>query len=127
MYGSLTRRSPGNYVAEAVAGAWRVAPESLRLSMGELREIVPLLLGTGSAALAWRRIESSYDHPLTGPLLDLRAAHREAFITAAVHEVNIQDIFKRAGAARIEAILFKGWALARLYPDAGLRPYGDID
>jgi len=127
MYGSSTRRSPGNYVAEAVAGAWRVAPESLRLSLKELREIAPLLLRTGTAALTWRRIESSFDRPLTGSLLDLRAAHREALITAAVHEINIQDIFKRVQAAGIEAVVFKGWALARLYPDAGLRSYGDID
>src|SRR5262245_4037247 len=127
MYGSSTRRSPGNYVAEAVAGAWRVAPESLRLSLGELREIAPLLLRTGTAALAWRRIESSFDHPFTGSLLELRAAHRQALITAAVHEINTRDIFKRARVAGIEAILFKGRALARLYPDPGLRSFGDID
>jgi hypothetical protein len=27
----------------------------------------------------------------------------------------------------IEAILTKGWALGRLYPETGLRPYGDLD
>jgi len=121
------RSSFGNYVAEAVAGAWRMAPEPLRLSLKELREIARLLLGTGTAALAWRRIESSLDYAPTGSLLDIRAAHREALITSAVHEVNIEDIFKRVQAAGIEAVVFKGWALARLYPDAGLRSFGDID
>jgi hypothetical protein len=29
--------------------------------------------------------------------------------------------------AGVQAILGKGWAMARLYPDPGLRPYGDVD
>jgi hypothetical protein len=27
----------------------------------------------------------------------------------------------------VEPLLFKGWAVAQLYPEKGLRPYGDID
>ena len=121
-----TTNSPGHHVAEIVAGAWRKAPEPLR-SLEELPAIAPLLLSTGTAALAWRRIELSFDLPPTHPFSELKDAHRQALITSAVHEINAQDIFKRVGAAGIEAILFKGWALARLYPDAGLRSYGDID
>ena len=29
--------------------------------------------------------------------------------------------------AGVEPLLVKGWAIARLYPEHGLRPYGDID
>ena len=29
--------------------------------------------------------------------------------------------------AGVEPLLVKGWAMARLYPERGLRPYGDID
>ena len=29
--------------------------------------------------------------------------------------------------AGVEPLLVKGWAVARLYPEHGLRPYGDID
>ena len=29
--------------------------------------------------------------------------------------------------AGVEPLLVKGWAIARLYPECGLRPYGDID
>jgi hypothetical protein len=84
-----------------------------------------LLLATGAAALAWRRIELLN---FTGrPFSDLKDAYRLHLINAAVHDVNTQDIFRRVNAANLEAVLFKGWALARLYPDAGLRPYGDID
>lgn len=28
---------------------------------------------------------------------------------------------------KIEPILVKGWAIARIYPEKGLRPYGDVD
>ena len=31
------------------------------------------------------------------------------------------------GEAGIEPLLAKGWAVARIYPERGLRPYGDID
>lgn len=48
-------------------------------------------------------------------------------LQAAVHDLQVTDIFKRTRAIGLEPILFKGWALARLYPDSGLRPYGDID
>ena len=30
-------------------------------------------------------------------------------------------------ATGLQPILIKGWAAARLYPETGLRPYGDID
>jgi hypothetical protein len=56
-----------------------------------------------------------------------KEAYRKHTIESAVHEVNIRDAFRRLRAANIEPILFKGWALARLYPEAGLRPYGDLD
>jgi hypothetical protein len=29
--------------------------------------------------------------------------------------------------AGVEPLLVKGWAVARLYPERGIRPYGDID
>ena len=33
----------------------------------------------------------------------------------------------RLRSAGVEPLLVKGWAVARLYPERGLRPYGDID
>ena len=36
-------------------------------------------------------------------------------------------VFRLLREKGIEAILAKGWAVARLYPDRVLRPYGDID
>ena len=121
-----TTDSLGELVAKVAARAWRPHVESLPISPLDVQRIVPLLLATGMAALAWRRLES-LGLPLVGPVLELREAYRKHFIDAALHDFNTREIFKRTGAAGIEPILFKGWALARLYPDNGLRPYGDID
>lgn len=85
-----------------------------------------MLLASGSGALAWRRIQPS-NPPATPPFAHLNEAYRKHSLEAALHEVNVVDAFKRIRRKRVEPILFKGWSLARLYPDDGLRPYGDID
>jgi hypothetical protein len=36
-------------------------------------------------------------------------------------------LFRVLRAAGVEPMLIKGWAMARLYPEPGLRPYGDVD
>jgi len=115
----------GNLIARSLSGAWRQNPEPLSLSPQQLSMAVPLLLSTGAAALAWTRL-GTFD-VTTSDLSDLREGYRKHLIDAAVHELEIVDLFKRARANCIEPVLFKGWALARLYPDAGLRPYGDHD
>jgi hypothetical protein len=44
-----------------------------------------------------------------------------------VHEHALQALFEALRSAGVEPILIKGWAVARLYPAPGLRPYGDFD
>jgi hypothetical protein len=39
----------------------------------------------------------------------------------------IEQVFELLRAAGVEPLLVKGWAVARLYPEEGLRPGGDID
>ncbi|HKP39341.1 MAG TPA: nucleotidyltransferase family protein [Pyrinomonadaceae bacterium] len=106
--------------------SWRAVPGPLSISPEDIHEVAPQLLATGTGALAWHCIQS-LDPPSTGPFLDLRNAYRQHAAESAVHQINTSDIFTRVRAAGIEPVLFKGWGLARLYPDAGLRPYGDID
>src|SRR5215471_15976998 len=123
---NLADSTKGCLVARLLAGAWRANPEALRILPEEIGLIAPLLLSTGGASLAWRRIES-LDMPPVQFILKLQDGYRKHMLEAAVHQIDIKDIFKRMRAAGIEPLLFKGWALARLYPDVGLRPYGDID
>lgn len=116
----------GRTVAAALSGAWRENPPVLRLSVPQLEEITPLLLESGAGALAWRRIRNS-PFAATRPAAELLQAYRLHAVQAALHENNIKQVFALLRATGVEPILVKGWAIARLYPESGLRPYGDID
>jgi hypothetical protein len=119
-------RSRGELVAALLAGSWRKQHGDLNLSPAELLTITPLLLQSGAGALAWRRLRNS---PLAAipDAAELQQAYRLHAIQAAVHETNIKQVFKLLRSADVEPLLVKGWAIARLYPENGLRPYGDID
>lgn len=118
--------SRGELVAALLGGSWRQQPNEPSLSATELLDITPLLLESGAGALAWRRLRNS---PLavTTDAGELQQAYRLHAIQAAVHESNIRQVLKLFRSAAIEPLLVKGWAIARLYPESGLRPYGDID
>src|ERR1700683_4591217 len=116
----------GRLLAGALAGAWRTWPSPWTPSTRALEEIAPLLLKSGTAGLAWRRISSS-DLPSRNAALDLREAHRHDVLQAALREHQLVQSLKLLDSARIAPLLAKGWAVARLYPERGLRPYGDID
>jgi hypothetical protein len=119
-------RARGELVAALLAGSWRQQPREPTLSATELANITPLLLQSGAGALAWRRIRSS-SLAATPAAGELQQAYRLHAIQAAVHETNIKQVLKLLRAAEIEPLLVKGWAIARFYPEVGLRPYGDID
>ncbi|MEW6734570.1 MAG: nucleotidyltransferase family protein [Acidobacteriota bacterium] len=118
--------SRGRLVAKALAGAWRRLPVAMPLSIEELEEIKSLLLETGSAALCWWRIRHS-GLPNTEPLLKLQQAYRIHTIQAISHESIIKQAINCLRRVGVEPLLTKGWAVARLYPELGLRPYVDID
>jgi len=124
------RRSPGDLVAALLAGAWRpvAAPPALPAREIEpvLRSAEARLLGAGCGPLVWRAVATT----------DLRshasaAPYRDAYRHHAVHaEVELRGIAAAVAALRehgIEPLLVKGWATARLYPELGLRPFGDLD
>lgn len=119
-------RSAGSVIGKVLTGAWRVSPEAQDVSEDDLSRVTPLLYESGDAALAWWRIHSS---PLaaspTGKLL--HDAYRHLRLAARVHELEIKRVVSLFRAEGIEPVLVKGWAIARLYPDSALRPYGDID
>lgn len=116
----------GELVAAVLAGAWRSAPPSLCLSAEELAQIGPRLQQTGEAALGWWRVRDS-ELRTSAAAVELRQAYRYATIWAAVHEHQVQQAISALQAAGVEPLLAKGWAIARWYPEPGLRPYEDID
>jgi hypothetical protein len=116
----------GVVVASLLTGSWREAVEAWSGAPEELAAIAPLLLRGGVAGLAWRRLRSTALASLPAAA-ELQQAHRLQVLRASVHEDDVARAFARLQAAGIEPVLGKGWAAARLYPDAGLRPYGDVD
>lgn len=116
----------GRLVAAALAGAWRRSPPPLTLSVGDLATLAPLLLGTGGAGLLWWRFRST-ELAACPFALELKQAYRFQTLQALLHENQIARAVTLLRSAGIEPLLAKGWVLARLYPEAGLRPSGDID
>lgn len=116
----------GKLVASILAGAWRASPPPLSLSPTDLSAVAPLLLGTGAASLGWWRVRSS--ELRTSPAAhELRQAYRLYTLQAGLKEREIVRAITLLRSVGVEPLLVKGWAAARLYPERGLRPYGDID
>ena len=119
-------RPRGKLVASVLAGSWRNNPPPLSLSPSALAEVTPLLLGTGAASLGWWRVRSS-EFRISAAPHELRQAYRLYTLQAARHERQVVQAITLLQSAGVDPLLVKGWAIARLYPERGLRPYGDID
>jgi hypothetical protein len=116
----------GKTVAELLAGAWRRAPPPLDLSQAVLAAAAPRLLETGGAALGWWRVRQS-NLRTHREAVRLQQAYRLHSIQAALHEDHVRQAVQLLRSAGVEPLLAKGWACARLYPEPGLRPFGDVD
>ncbi len=119
--------SSGRAVAGVLAGAWRSAPPQLEMPPEEVATITPLFLASGAGALAWKRLRHFSDQLLIIALKQLQETYLGYAIHAAEHEHQVAEVFRVLRSAGVEPILLKGWAIGRLYPEAGLRPTGDID
>jgi Uncharacterised nucleotidyltransferase len=112
--------------ADALRGSWRSSPPALDIAEERLAALAPGLLKNGEAGLVWRRLdaEARTHLPSAGVLHD---AYRFQALRAAVRMREIAEAVGLLRSGGVEPLLIKGWAIARLYPDAGLRPTGDID
>ncbi len=119
-------QSQGASVAAVLAGAWRPAPPPLHLAPEALAAAVPFLLQTTAAPLAWRHLRMAGLHSFR-PARRLQQAYRTHAVESAGHELHLQEVLPLLRAAGVEPILVKGWSVARLYPETGLRPYCDLD
>jgi hypothetical protein len=113
-------------IANILSGSWRAAPPQLDFSVTELERRVPLLAGSGAAALAWWKIRHSplRDSP---PSAALKEHYYTQTLQIALQEWEVEYLFSQLRAAGVEPILLKGPAASMLYPERGLRPPGDID
>ena len=116
----------GSLIAKVLTHSWRASPSALEISTEELDVVAALLLESGAGALGWRRVSNSSLR--TAPAaLELEQAYRLHTLQSAMHEREIENALALLRSAGVEPILVKGWAVARLYPESGLRPYGDLD
>lgn len=113
-------------LARVLRGAWRPSPPDPEFSEQQLSAVTPLLLGAGVGPLAWWKIRRS---PLRDSNVgdELRRSYHTTAVHSALRERNIANVFQISHGTGIDPILLKGWAIARLYPEPGLRPLGDVD
>ena len=131
---SLSKQSPsirtlcgaGKIVARLLEGAWRDSSTVPEVALSELEAVADLLLGKGCAGLAWWRLRNS-DLKNSPAALRLRDGYRLHTLQTAMREQQVVEAFKYLRSQSIEPLLAKGWAVGRLYPQRGLRPYGDLD
>jgi hypothetical protein len=118
--------SHAQLLATTLEGAWRAEPARARISADELAAVAPLLVGSGAASLAWWKIRHT-DLADAPAARELHEAYRYRTLRAAIQEREIESVFTLLKQARVEAVLVKGWASARAYPEQALRPFGDVD
>ncbi len=116
----------GSQIAALLTDAWHSSPSPLRISPKVLEQVAPILLSKGSAGLGWWRIRSS-DLRTSAAGCRLRDAYRLHSARNALRERQLVQAFGYLRSAGVEPLLAKGWAVGRLYPERGLRPYGDLD
>lgn len=116
----------GQRIATILRGAWRLAAPPLTLSPDDLAEVVPALLSSGAGAITWWRVRGT---PLAASRYapSLRDAYLVYALQDAVHQERLRRVVPLLLSTGVDTVLAKGWAAARLYPEPGLRPYGDID
>lgn len=113
----------GKVIAQILAAEWT---RTLSISADELAAVAPMFFNLGGAAWAWRQIRQT---PLreTPTAHDLHQAYRLHTLQVAVKELEIAQVFSHLRSLGLEPLMGKGWAIARHYPEPGLRPFGDID
>ncbi len=121
-------RARGSLVAEVLSAATQGRRPN-PIAAGDLTELAPVLLRSGTASLVWRALQFPPDEAGThGPgAAQLLDAYRADALRAAVADVEVAELFREISAAGLEVLLGKGWSVARSYPSPGLRPYSDID
>jgi hypothetical protein len=113
-------------IAEILATSWRTVPEPPDINAEDLAAIAPILIRSGAGALGWWRIRGSHLAKCQAAR-ELQLTYFNQKLLADEQAADLKELFSLFASAGITPILHKGWAAAQVYPQAGLRPPGDID
>ncbi|MGH7789278.1 MAG: nucleotidyltransferase family protein [Candidatus Binatia bacterium] len=96
------------------------------MSEEDLDDVTHGLLRSKTGSLAWWRVRGS---PLRASAAGgrLRSAYENHGFQTAFHAGNLTRVVTRLREGGVEPVLVKGPAIARQYPERGLRPFGDLD
>src|SRR5258708_6483355 len=126
MSDSLRPHANARSIITALAGSWRSNAAPPQISSAELAEISPLLIQSGAAALVWWRIRND-ELGKSDAGTQLHQLYRMHRLEASLHVRRLKRVLRLFSEASIEPVLVKGWNVARLYPEPGLRHYFDVD
>src|SRR6266404_6759190 len=123
---SLKQFEIARSIVTALTGAWRSDAAPPPISSAELAEITPLLIQSGAGALVWWRIRND-ELAKSNAGAQLHQSYRMHRLEASLHVDRLTRFLQQLRNAGIEPVLVKGWNVARLYPEPGLRHYFDVD
>lgn len=123
---SLRQYENARSIITALSGSWRAHAAAPPITPGELAAITPLLIQSGAGALLWWRIRDD-ELAKSDAGEQLRQLYRIHRLEASLHVARLKRVFQLFREAGIEPVLVKGWNVARLYPEPGLRHYFDLD
>jgi hypothetical protein len=125
--GEIAGAAAGTTVARVLEGSWRADPPAPDFDRALLDSVHLQLLASGAAGLVWRKIRGNYPLAASSASTVWRDMYRSNALNSARQQRFIVEIFARLTEKNLDAVLVKGWAMARLYPEAAARPVGDID
>jgi hypothetical protein len=116
----------GRLLASVLRGAWRLEPGSTSVSEQELALVAPVLIRSGTAALAWRRLRNTSLSDSAAGRRILKARRIQA-AEAAIRQAQLEEVLSLDSIREADPILLKGLAHGYLYPEPAVRYYTDID
>ena len=124
---ALTAVPNARLLASFLNGSWRRQCPPLSLTPAEVARAAPLLIGSGAAALGWRRIK---DTPALKGCAEAQGLCQSGQILAledARLDGALEFVATRLNEVGIVPLIAKGWAVADFYSSRYLRAYGDFD
>ena len=122
----MASRSRGETILALLGRVASPAKTQPLCTLEDMKRAAPLLMRTGSGALAWRSLRGT---PLESAAhaAGLRQSYRLHTLQAAIGEHDLVRLLTAMNAEGVIPLLVKGPVIAEVYPAPGLRPYSDFD